>query len=81
MKQFSIRDLLLLVLIVAIGLGWWVDRRSRAALSPARYQIQVVEGHAFVLDTSTGQVWEKWLHPSGGSTSPGFLQPKTPPAP
>jgi len=79
MKQFSIRDLFLVVLIVAIALGWWVDRRSRARLSPARYQIQVVEGRAFVLDTATGQVWEKST--GGGFTSPDFLQPKMPAAP
>ena len=29
MKQFSIRDLLLLVIIVALGLGWWLDKRPR----------------------------------------------------
>ena len=82
MKQFSIRDLLLLVLIVALGLGWWVDRQNRAPLLPARYQIQVVDGRAFVLDATTGQVWEKGFLPRGaGFSSPDFLQPKAPPAP
>jgi hypothetical protein len=27
MKQFSIRDLLFVVLIVALTLGWWTDHR------------------------------------------------------
>jgi hypothetical protein len=73
MKQFSIRDLLFLFVIVALALGWWLDRRP----IPARYQIQVVEAHAFVLDTATGQTWEKSFSPQGGGfTSPDFLDSK-----
>jgi hypothetical protein len=49
MKQFSIRDLLFLVLIVALALGWWLDRRP----IPARFQMHVTTKHAFVLDTPT----------------------------
>lgn len=78
-KQFSIRDLLLLIAFVAIALGWWVDRHNRATV-PAlsgRYQLQTNEGHAFVLNTASGQVWEKFVSPSGGGTSSGFLEPKT----
>ncbi len=58
MKQHSIRDLLVLIAFVAVALGWWIDRHNRA-VEPARYQIRTVAGHAFVLDTATGQVWEK----------------------
>jgi hypothetical protein len=77
LKQFSLRDALLLIAFVAVALGWWVDRRNRVA-APARYQMQTVDGHAFVLDTGTGQVWERWLPPGNGSNSPGFNEPKTP---
>jgi hypothetical protein len=36
MKQFSIRDLLFLVVIVTLVLGWWLDKRP----IPARYTIR-----------------------------------------
>ena len=53
MKQFSIRDVLLLFVIVSVFLGWWVVRRNRADPTPARFQIHVVDGHAFVHDTAS----------------------------
>src|SRR4029453_13842663 len=31
MFRFTIRDLVLLTLIVALGVGWWIDRRRMAA--------------------------------------------------
>jgi hypothetical protein len=53
MKQFSIRDLLFLVVIVALALGWWLDKRP----VPARFQLQC-SGNTFCkLDTATGEVW------------------------
>jgi hypothetical protein len=70
MKQFSIRDLLFLVVIVALALGWWLDRRP----IPARFQLQVVESHACVLDTATGQVWERAF--TAGYSSSDFLDSK-----
>ena len=76
MKQFSLRDLLLLIAFVAVALGWWVDRRNRAAV-PARYQLQVVDNHAFILDSATGQAWERYLSSNSGGNSPDFLVPKT----
>lgn len=77
LKQFSLRDALLLIAFVAVALGWWVDRRNRVA-APARFQIQTAEGHAFVLDTATGEVWERHFIPGGGGNSSGFNEPKTP---
>ena len=71
MKQISIRELLLLFVIIALALGWWFDRRP----IPARYQMQVVESQALVLDTATGQVWEKGF--KGGYSSPNFLDAKS----
>jgi hypothetical protein len=53
MKQFSIRDVLLLVVIVALALGWWFDTRP----IPARFQLQSNGKTAVVLDTATGQLW------------------------
>jgi len=53
MKQFSIRDLLFLVVLVALGLGWWLDRMP----VPARFQMERGNNSTYVLDTATGQVW------------------------
>jgi hypothetical protein len=67
MKQFSIRDLLFLVVIVALALGWWLDRRPVAA----RFQIEAAgNGPVYVLDTATGEVW------SSTSSGRAFRQPK-----
>jgi hypothetical protein len=64
MKQFSIRDLLFVVLIVALALGWWLDRRP----IPARFQMQTTNDVAYVVDTATGQVWSQHTN--------GFREPK-----
>jgi hypothetical protein len=54
MKQFSLRDLLFLVVIVALALGWWLDRRP----IPARFQmVSSPNGTTYILDTGTGQAW------------------------
>jgi hypothetical protein len=55
MKRFSLRDLLFLVVVVALGLGWWLDKRP----IPARFVLGGGGDHIYVLDTATGQVWEK----------------------
>ena len=34
--RFSIRDLLLVTVIVALAVGWWVDRRTVSAVSDFR---------------------------------------------
>jgi len=76
MKQFSIRDLLFLVVIIALTLGWWLDRRP----APVRYRLGVSGNHAFVLDTATGQVWQTTVDGGSGGTmgeTPGFKEPKT----
>ena len=75
MKQFSVRDLLFLVVIAALVLGWWTDKR----VVPARFSIGGGANHVVILDTVTGQVWEKSSRPSDGmpmGETSGFLQPK-----
>jgi hypothetical protein len=65
MKQFSIRDLLFLILIVALALGWWLDRRPVSA----RFQMHATNDIAYVVDTATGQVWSQHTD--------GFREPKS----
>jgi hypothetical protein len=55
MKQFSIRDLLFLVVVVALALGWWLDRRP----TTGRFQGFGGGNNAYVVDTATGKVWNQ----------------------
>ena len=64
MARFSIRDLLFLLAIIALALGWWFDRRP----IPARFQMHVTTNRAYVLDTATGQVWSRGVRPDGELT-------------
>ena len=41
-----------------------------------RYQIFGNENHIFVLETTTGRVWEKFVTSSQGETSRDFAGPK-----
>lgn len=74
MKQFSLRDLLFIIVIVSLLFGWWVDRRNRSPTT-GRFQIQNVSGHAIILDTATGQVWDQAYENYRFQTS-GFKDPK-----
>ena len=65
--KFSLRDILLLMAIVALALGWWFDRRSGAR----RFEMHATENHAYVLDTVTGEVWE------GSVNQHGYLSDKS----
>ena len=74
MKRFSIRDLLFLVLIVALALGWWLDRRP----IPARFQGFAADKRAYVLDTATGEVWSDAVDDKGylWNENASFVPPK-----
>jgi hypothetical protein len=38
MFRFTIRDVLWLTVVVAVGVGWWIDRRSLIRNSPHEYE-------------------------------------------
>jgi hypothetical protein len=77
MKQFSIRDLLFIVAIVALALGWWLNRHPTSS----RFELRVSGGRAFVLDKSTGQVWTELRSLDRGEIGDGgLLAPKVPPS-
>lgn len=59
--------------IIAFAL---TSQSSNSEPSIGRYQMGGVPGHAYVLDSSTGQVWEKFASASGGTTSADFNSPK-----
>ena len=59
LPQVTLRELFWLVLIVALALGWWVDR-SRPVQPPAppagRYQMFLDKGdELYMVDTATGK--------------------------
>jgi hypothetical protein len=76
MRQLSIRDLLFLAAVIALALGWWLDRRP----VPARFQMSSAGDHVFVLDTATGKVWSQGFpansQNSGDSDIHGIKLPK-----
>ena len=52
--RFTIRDLLWLTLVVALGVGWWVDHKKQQ-----RYEILPVQYDGFIdgilIDHETGE--------------------------
>jgi hypothetical protein len=71
MKQFSIRDLLMFVLIVGLALGWWLDRRQAAS----RFQLSTTTSRVFLVDTTTGQVWTRDYAPGNAADDSSDLLP------
>jgi hypothetical protein len=65
--QFGLRDAFWAVLVCALLLTWWLDRRRAApapvkvpALAPGRFQFQELDSNYDALfDTATGQYWMK----------------------
>jgi hypothetical protein len=66
--RFTIRDLLWLTLVVAMGVGWWVSYRSYSA--PPRFQVSFEDTHEdkdmYLTDRQTGEVWVK-THDAAGT--------------
>ncbi len=62
-------------LLLGVVLALAVAAGGRAS-QPGRYSVAVGGGHAFILDTATGQAWEKFTLASEGNSSPDFLEPK-----
>jgi hypothetical protein len=65
-------------IIIAALIVTIIPRPQPGAGGPAvnRFQMGGVPGHAYVLDTATGQVWEDFATPSQGSSHPEFNRPK-----
>jgi hypothetical protein len=76
-------SLILGVCLIVAGIGLalilsWGPASPPAGQDPplGRFQIAGSPGHAFVLDTATGQVWEKFEGEGGGNNDQGFTEPK-----
>jgi hypothetical protein len=66
-------SLVLAALIVTL-VPCWIS--APATLPVGRFQLGGVPGHAYVLDTSTGSVWETITTGGSGSSDSYFKQPK-----
>ena len=75
-KSVLLGAMVAVVLGCAVGAGDSADPDHRADPAISRFQINSNEQHAFVLDTATGQVWERYLPPNQGSTSSNFTERK-----
>ncbi len=68
--RFTIRDLLWLVALIAVGLGWWINRlqlldgieRAKTQSLPGRYVIHLDSSGNVMIDTQTGQMWRRSTH-------------------
>ena len=56
MFRFSIRELMLVTVIVAPAAGWWVDRRMIVRETERRKQREVFAGWSRMWSLSTSQV-------------------------
>ena len=66
LPQFSLREMFLLIALVAIGCGWWIERERLlyqvvlpiAPLQPSRCELVIgKEGEQMMVDTATGEMW------------------------
>jgi hypothetical protein len=53
--RFTIRDLLWLTLVVAMGLGWWLDHRQAQRNNLIWWRIEQRNGRTVISDDDTGK--------------------------
>ena len=58
--------------LVVLTLGATKDKSHRVG----RFRVETNRNHVFIVDTMTGQVWEKYLRVSEGTTSEEFAESK-----
>jgi hypothetical protein len=63
-------------LVLAVAYAVLAGAAGNGAPQTGRFAIGTNEGHMFVLDSATGQVWEKYTAPNGGNTDSDFSAPK-----
>ena len=72
---FDLRSLLIgAVLTVFVFLALGAARSD--SFKVGRFRIEANEDHVFVVDTATGQVWEKFVAAGQGTKSQDFMDPK-----
>lgn len=70
LKSFLIG--VVLTVFVVLTLGAAKDESPQVG----RFRVETNRNHVFVIDTVSGQVWEKYVKSTGGATSENFAEPK-----
>ena len=70
LKSFLIG--VVLTALVVFTLGATKDESPQVG----RFRTETNRNHVFVIDTVTGQVWEKYVESTGGTTDENFAEPK-----
>ncbi len=70
-KSVLVGGLLVLVVLCVLGAVPWLSSDTHG-----RFQLDTNDGHAFILDSATGQVWSVWT-PEGYSIRPAEADPNT----
>jgi hypothetical protein len=85
-KGFRVVAVGVVIAAIILGVTWphhpQATAQPPAAPAPAqigRFKMASTNGHVYVLDTATGQVWEAFAGPNQGSTDKDFKDPKVKP--
>jgi hypothetical protein len=70
LKSLVIGAVLATVVLLVLGAA------EHPALRVGRFEIEVNDSHALILDSISGQVWQNPLPTTGGRPSPDFEKPK-----
>jgi len=62
--------------VCVVGLAFVLGAAPGSQPQPGRFQMVANENHVFILDTATGQAWEKFVTSSEGGTSEDFAKEK-----
>lgn len=71
MFRFTIRELVLLTIIVAMGVGWWLDHRSLAPDAELHRRLRETAGAAYREQMKNNEeYWARKQAPNGQEASP-----------
>jgi hypothetical protein len=73
-KSFIIGILVTVCIVMAMGAS-----RFSGSGSDGRFQLNVRDNHAYIIDTANGRVWERFAPASQGRTSKNFHAEKISP--
>ena len=80
-KSFSFLTVGIIIAVLFVGLAWRQPPQAAGGCAPpanqvGRFQMASELGHVYILDTTTGEVWEKFVTANVGSDDDNFKKPK-----